>query len=33
MYNYYYCSKLNDEFYDHKLDLNKLSYLIDKYDL
>ena len=33
MYNYYFCSKINDEFYDHKLDLNKLSYLIDKYDL
>ena len=33
MYNYYFCSKINDEFYDHKLDLNKLSYLIEKYDL
>ena len=33
MYNYYFCSKINDEFYDHKLDLNKLSYLINKYDL
>jgi len=33
MYNYYFCSKINDEFYDHKLNLNKLSYLIIKYDL
>jgi len=33
MYNYYFCSKINDDFYDHKLDINKLSYLINKYDL
>tara|TARA_B100001059_G_C17831481_1_gene584969 strand:+ start:4077 stop:4481 length:405 start_codon:yes stop_codon:yes gene_type:complete len=33
MYNYYFCSQINDDFYDHKLDINKLSYLINKYDL
>jgi hypothetical protein len=33
MYNYYFCSKINNDFYDHKLDINKLSYLINKYDL
>ena len=33
MYNYYFCSEINDEFYDHKLDINKLEYLIDKYKL
>jgi|MDSY01.1.fsa_nt_gb hypothetical protein len=33
MYNYYFCFKINDEFYNHKLDLDKLSYLIEKYDL
>ena len=33
MYNYYFCFKINDEFYNHKLDLDKLSYFIEKYDL
>ena len=33
MYNYYFCSKINDEFYDHKLDKNKLQYFIDRYKL
>lgn len=33
MYNYYFCSKINDEFYNHKLDSNTISYLIDKYNL
>ena len=33
MYNYYLCSKINDELYDHKLDINNLPYLINKYDL
>tara|TARA_B100001057_G_scaffold457250_1_gene505388 strand:- start:467 stop:874 length:408 start_codon:yes stop_codon:yes gene_type:complete len=33
MYNYYFCSKLDDEFYDHKLDISHLPKLIDKYDL
>ena len=33
MYNYYFCSKIDDEFYDHKLDISHLPKLIDKYDL
>ena len=33
MYNYYFCSKINDEFYDHKLNNEYLSQLIDRYDL
>jgi len=33
MYNYYFCSEINDEFYDHKLDKNKLKYFIDRYKL
>ena len=27
MYNYYFCSKINDEFYDHKLNNEYLSQL------
>ena len=33
MYNYYFCSKIDDEFYDHKLDISHLPKLITKYDL
>ena len=33
MYNYYFCSKIDDEFYDHKLDISYLPKLINKYDL
>ena len=33
MYNYYFCSKIDDEFYNHKLDISHLPKLIDKYDL
>ena len=33
MYNYYFCSKIDDEIYDHKLDISHLPKLIDKYDL
>lgn len=33
MYNYYFCSKIDDEFYDHKLDMKYLPKLISKYEL
>ena len=33
MYNYYFCSKIDDELYDHKLDISHLPKLINKYDL
>ena len=33
MYKYYYCKLINDNFYNNKINLNKLSYLIKKYDL
>ena len=34
MYNYYFCSKIDEsEFYDHKLDISHLPNLINKYDL
>ena len=33
MYKYYYCNLINDNFYNNKINLNKLSYLIKKYDL
>ena len=33
MYNYYYCSKINETFFNHKIDYDKLSYFINKYDL
>ena len=33
MYNYYFCSTINNTFYDHKLSNKYLSHLIDKYDL
>ena len=33
MYNYYFCFKINDEFYDNKLDISHLPKLIDKYNL
>jgi ribosomal protein S17E len=33
MYKYYYCKHIKDNFYDIKININKLSYLIKKYDL
>ena len=33
MFNYYFCFKVDDEFYDNKLNISYLSKLIDKYDL
>ena len=33
MFNYYFCFKVDDEFYDNKLNISHLSKLIDKYDL
>ena len=37
MYNYYFCSNINDDrqrqFYDQKININKLQYFIDKYNL
>jgi hypothetical protein len=37
MYNYYFCDKINDDpylkIYDQKLNINKLQYFIDKYNL
>ena len=33
MYKYYYCKQINDNFYNSKINLNKLSYLIKKYNL
>ena len=33
MYKYYYCKQINDNFYNSKINLDKLSYLIKKYDL
>jgi len=34
MYNYYFCSNINDgQFYDQKININKLQYFIDKYNL
>ena len=33
MYKYYHCKLINDNFYKNKINLNKLSYLIKKYDL
>ena len=33
MYKYYYCKKINKNFYNSKINLDKLSYLIKKYDL
>jgi len=33
MYNYYYCNKLNDNFYNQKININKLTSLIKEYKL
>jgi hypothetical protein len=33
MYKYYYCKEINNNFYNSKISLDKLSYLIKKYDL
>ena len=37
MYNYYFCNKINDDrqrqIYDQKININKLQYFIDKYNL
>ena len=33
MYNYYYCKYIKNNFYNNKININKLSYLIKKYDL
>ena len=33
MYNYYFCSKIDNEFYNHKLNISHLPILIDKYNL
>lgn len=33
MYHYYFCSQINEELYNHKLNNKHLSHLIDKYDL
>ena len=33
MYNYYFCSYINNHIYDQKLNINKLQYFIDKYNL
>ena len=33
MYKYYYCKQINDNFYNSKINLDKLPYLIKKYDL
>ena len=33
MYKYYYCKHIKDNFYDIKININKLSHLIKKYDL
>ena len=33
MYNYYFCFKIDNDFYNHKLDISYLSKLISKYDL
>ena len=33
MYKYYYCKQINNNFYNSKINLDKLSYLIKKYDL
>ena len=33
MYNYYFCSNINDEIYDQKININKLQYFIDRYNL
>ena len=33
MYKYYYCKQINDNFYNSKINLDKISYLIKKYDL
>ena len=33
MYKYYYCNLINDNFYNNKINLNKFSYLIKKYDM
>ena len=37
MYNYYFCSNINDDrqrqIYDQKININKLQYFIDKYNL
>ena len=33
MYNYYYCNKLKENFYENKINLNELDFMIDKYKL
>ena len=33
MYKYYYCELISSHFYNSKISLNKLSYLIEKYGL
>ena len=37
MYNYYFCNKIDDDrqrqIYDQKININKLQYFIDKYNL
>ena len=33
MYKYYYCKQINDNFYNSKINLDNLSYLIKKYNL
>ena len=33
MYNYYYCDKLNNKFYNQKININNLPSLINKYKL
>jgi len=33
MYNYYYCNILKDNFYENKINLNKLNIIIKKYKL
>ena len=33
MYKYYYCKLINNNFYNSKINLNKLSYLIKNYNL
>ena len=33
MYKYYYCKHIKDNFYNMKINIDKFSYLIKKYDL
>ena len=33
MYKYYYCNQIDDDFFNNKISLDKLSHLIKKYEL